>query len=187
MSLKKLDYLTRSQLQLIHNLKSDRNARRILTQMSDKINVKKDGKCVYYLNSKGREIVNCPKVRKGTGNIDHYIMRNTVYIAYGMPNTWKNEVKMTSKGRIKSETVSIVSDALFKQENTLCIVEVDNKQTMAKNRIKMDNYRTLIARDSFGKNYPFFVWITTSALKRKQLIELCGELPHQVFLTTDFA
>ncbi|WP_257131599.1 hypothetical protein [Bacillus sp. AFS017336] len=182
-----MDYLTRSQLQLIHSLKSDRNARRILTQMSDRINVKKDGKCVYYLNSKGREIVNCPKVRKGTGNIDHYIMRNTIYIAYGMPNTWKNEVKMTSKGRVKSETVSIVSDALFKQEKTLYIVEVDNTQTMAKNRIKMDKYRTLINRGSFGQNQPYFVWITTSDLKRKQLSELCNDLPHQIFLASDFA
>lgn len=174
-------------MQIIHGLKSDRNARRILTQMIDKVNVKKDGKCIYYLNSKGREIVGCQKVRKGTGNVEHYIMRNTLYIAYGMPDTWKNEMKITSKGLTKKDTVTNIADALFKYQNTFHIVEVDNTQTMAKNRMKMEKYRLLISREAFGKVPPVFIWITTTELKKKQLQELCEGLTSQIFLASEFA
>jgi len=182
-----LDYLTRSQLQLIHGLKSDRNARRILAQMSDQINVKKEGQCVYYLNAKGREIVGCQKVRKGTGNVDHYLMRNTLYIAFGMPDTWKNEIKITSKGLTKKDTVTNIADALFKYQNTFHIVEVDNTQTMAKNKVKMEKYRLLIERKAFGDVPPVFIWITTTELKRKYLQELCKGLTGQFFLVSEFA
>ncbi|RDY70339.1 hypothetical protein DXT76_13825, partial [Halobacillus trueperi] len=62
--MKKLDFLTRGQLQLLHDLKSDRNAQHVLKQMSPFLNTFKDGQNIYYLNNKGRARVECEKVRK---------------------------------------------------------------------------------------------------------------------------
>lgn len=169
----------------MHGLKSDRNARRVMEQLSDKVNVIKGGENVYYLNAKGREVVNCQKVRKSTGNVEHFLMRNALYIGYGMPASWKNEIKITSKGLTKKDTVTNVADALFTLNGAYHIVEVDNTQTMAKNKVKMEKYRRLIERKAFGDKMPNFVWVTKTPLRQQQITELCKGLNVSVFLHND--
>lgn len=183
-----MDYLTTSQIQALHDLKSERNAQRVLKNMSDYLNVVKQGQYIYYLNAEGREIVDCKKNRKATGNFMHFVMRNTLYIAFGMPETWKNEIKISSKGVNKKDTVVNVADALFKYENTYQIVEVDNIQKMTVNRKKISKYRQLIDRGAFGNVPPVIIWITTTELRRKQLTEACGKygITSQVYTTSDF-
>lgn len=188
LSLKKLDYLTRSQIQKIHNLKSDRNAQRVLKQMDEYLNVIRDGENIYYLNANGRELVGCNKVRKSTGNIHHFLMRNYVYIAYRYPSTWKNEIRIKSEGTTKKDTIINVADAIFKQGDAYTIVEVDNTQKMRKNKLKIEKYRLLKDRGSFGMLAPKFVWITTTEYKRTQLLELNQEkgLNAQIYTMKDF-
>lgn len=183
--MKKLDYLTRSQLQTLHGLKSEHNARRVLRQMEQYFSVRREGEYIYYLNANGRALVGCDKVRKGTGNVLHYVMRNSLYIAYGMPATWRNEIRIKN-GSNKKDTINIVADAMFQREKRWHIVEVDNLQTMAKNRTKVEKYRILIGRGAFGEKPPALIWITKTAHRKKQLQALCEGIDTQVFTVSDF-
>src|SRR5699024_4271562 len=62
--LKRFDYLTIKQFQKLHDLKSIRNAYRVIKQLEPYVNVFKDnGTNVYYLNKVGREYVNSSKER----------------------------------------------------------------------------------------------------------------------------
>jgi hypothetical protein len=178
--LKKLDYLTRSQLQVLHNLGSVRNTNHILKGMSEYLSFFRDGEKVYYLNKAGRERVNCKKVRKKTLQARHYIMRNHIYIAFGQPSTWKNEVKLEVP-----KVVKVIADALFIKDKRYHIVEVDHTQKMSKNRTKIEKYRKLVDLGVFEKP-PYFIWITTTDYKRKQITKLCEGLDHHVFTIKDF-
>lgn len=180
LSLKKLNYLSRSQIQALHNLKSDRNAQRILKNMSDYLGSFKDGEYIYYLNKDGRERVNSTKVFKKTAQARHYLMRNSLYIAFGCPSTWKNEMKLEVPKKVK-----VIADALFIKDKQYNIVEVDHTQKMIKNKAKVERYRKLIELGVFEKN-PKFIWITTTELRRKQLLELCEGLDVQVFTAKEF-
>ncbi|WP_409276375.1 replication-relaxation family protein (plasmid) [Neobacillus sp. SCS-31] len=186
--MKKLDFLTRGQIQSIHKLKSDRNAQRVLKQMEEYLNVIRSGENIYYLNAAGRSLVNCDKVRKSTGNVQHYIMRNYLYIAYSCPQSWDNEIRITSEGKSKKDTVTCVADAVFKRGDFYTVIEVDNTQTMKKNQVKIQKYRTLKDRFTFGPVAPKFVWITTTENRRKELIKLNEDkgLVAEVFTLTDF-
>lgn len=180
MSLKTLDYLTRSQLQVLHDLGSVRNASRVLKQMDNYISSFRDGENVYYLNSAGRERVGCKKVRKKTLQARHYIMRNSLYIGYGCPQTWKNEQSFEVPKQVK-----VICDAYFVEDDQFHIVEVDHMQKMSVNRTKINKYRKLINLGVFDKP-PVFIWITTTDYRRKQLEHLCIGLDVQIFTVSDF-
>ncbi|WP_226085629.1 replication-relaxation family protein [Mesobacillus sp. S13] len=180
MSLKRLDYLSRSQIQKLHRLKSDRNAQRVLKNMGDFLNSFKDGENIYYLNEEGRERVGATKVMKKTTQARHYIMRNTLFIGYGCPSTWKNEVKLEVKGK-----VTVVADAIFKNNNQFYIIEVDHTQKMVKNKGKIERYKKLMELNVFEKQ-PKFIWITTTELRRKQLQTASEGLDVRVYTVKDF-
>jgi Replication-relaxation len=179
-SLAKLDYLTRSQLQVLHDLGSARNASRVMKSLEPFVAKFLDGEAVYYLTKEGRERTGAKKVRKRTIQARHFIMRNDLYIAFGCPDTWRNEVKLEVKG-----VVSIVADALFTQDGRYYIVEVDHQQKMSANKAKIAKYRKMLELGVF-KVPPVFVWMTTTEYKRKQLLELCEGLDVKVFLASEF-
>lgn len=154
--------------------------------MEDYVSVIRDGENVYYLNANGRALVNCEKVRKRTGNIDHYIMRNHLYIAMGCPATWRNEIRIVNEGASKKDKVVCVADALFKQGDAYCIVEVDNTQTMKKNQAKVEKYRKLKERMAFGMMAPKFIWITSTDYRRNELRKLSEGLNVEIYTTADF-
>jgi hypothetical protein len=183
MSFKKLDYLTRKQIQKLHDLKSDRNARRIIQQMEPYLSYFYDGQKIYYLNKEGREKVNCDVVRSKITTANHYLMRNDLYIHCGQPESWVNEIKFVS-GEGKKQ-ITVVPDARFIKDKKYHIVEVDNTQKMKKNKVKIDKYRRLIERNSF-KGMPKLIWVTTTEYRRKALLELCEGLDVEVYLSTDF-
>ncbi len=178
--MKKLNYLNRSQLQVLHNLGSDRNASRVLKNMSEYVSSFRDGENVYYLNKVGRERVNCRRVLKKTIQARHYIMRNYLYIAYGQPATWKNEIKLAVKG-----ITSVICDALFVENNRYFIIEVDHTQKMSVNRRKIKKYQQLMTGGAF-KIPPSFIWITTTEYRRKQLEKLHEGLDCRIFTVQDF-
>lgn len=180
LSLKKLDYLSRSQIQTLHRLGQERNARRVMQELKDYVSSFKDGENVFYLNAKGRERVNCTKVRKRSDKARHAVMRNYLYIAYGCPATWKNEVKFTLQG-----IVSVTCDAYFMQDRRYHIIEVDNTQTMAENRKKINSYRKLIENNAFELQ-PQFIWLTKTPYRKKQLEKLMADFKCAVFTITDF-
>ncbi len=148
--------------------------------MSEFLSHFKDGEYIYYLNKEGRERVGATKVLKKTAQARHYIMRNSLFIAYGCPSTWRNEIKLEVP-----KVVKVIADALFQREKRYHIVEVDHTQKMTKNKGKIERYRKLIESGVF-EIPPKFVWITTTELRRKQIMSLSKGLDTQVFMAKDF-
>jgi len=174
--LRQCDYLTREQLQKMMNLGQTRNAQRVLGDMAEYISYfTEERKKVYYLNSKGRDRVQAEKVRKKTAMVNHYLMRNDLFIAMGRPSTWRNEVK------ISINNISIIVDATFPSNKIHHFVEVDYKQSMNQNIAKIKRYKQLAAID------PKFalVWVTTTPYRKKKLESLCEGLSGKVFLWDD--
>jgi hypothetical protein len=177
LSLKKLDYLSRSQIQKIHRLKSTRNANRVLKEMSEYLSSFRHRENIYYLNKKGRERVKSKKVCKKTAQVNHYLMRNSLYISLGCPVSWKNEIKL------KAGDVQIIADAIFEERKMVHIVEVDHTQKMLVNKKKIEMYREILKRTGVAIK---FHWITTTHNRQKQLLELCQGLNVEVTLAQDY-
>lgn len=135
---------------------------------------------VYYLNSEGRQRVGAQKVLKKTHQIRHHLMRNALYISYGCPASWKNEVKLTVKGEL-----SIIADAVFEMAGTYHIIEIDYTQKMMENRNKIKKYKRLLELGDFEKP-PKFIWITTTEFRRKQLLAASKGMNVRVFLASEF-
>lgn len=153
--------------------------------MEEYLNCFRYSENIYYLNTKGRERVDSKKIRNKTGNVTHFLMRNTLYIAYKCPSTWRNEIRIQSKGATSKDAITVVPDALFKMEERWHFVEVDHIQKMQKNEGKLTRYRKLIERNAFG-HIPKFIWITTTEYRRKRLKELCKGLDCDIWTTADF-
>ncbi|MGG1691828.1 replication-relaxation family protein [Heyndrickxia ginsengihumi] len=177
LSLKKQGYLTRRQIQTIHNLKGDRNANRILNDMSEYLqSFRHEMEKVYYLSRKGRERVKCDVVRKKTPNIQHFLLRNQLWVYLRCPSSWKNEIK------IKVDNVSIVCDAMFYKGKIPVFVEVDVSQPMVKNRGKIEKYRKI--RDLTGQEF-ILIWITELESRRTKLNALMSGLKGRVYTLSE--
>lgn len=164
-------------MQTVHNLKGDRNANRILNDMSEYLHSFRHGlENVYYLSKEGRERIKSNVIRKKTPNVQHYLLRNQLWIYLKYPSTWKNEV------RIKAKDISIVADAMFKRGKSNVFVEVDISQPMINNRKKIDKYRQI--RDLTGHNF-LLVWVTELESRRAKLQEMMGDLKGKVFTLND--
>ncbi|WP_372780344.1 replication-relaxation family protein [Priestia aryabhattai] len=181
LSLKKLSYLSRSQIQALHDLGGERNAQKILKSMSEYLNSFREGETVYYLSKEGRERIGASRVNKKTTTAQHYIMRNTLYIGYQSPKTWKNEIRFSVEG-----IATVICDATFTHGEQRYIIEVDYTQKMNANKAKIQKYKKLIDVGAFGKVLPKFVWITTTEYRRKQLQKLSNGLDIQVFTISEF-
>ncbi|MFC0188509.1 replication-relaxation family protein [Fictibacillus aquaticus] len=182
--MKKLDFLTIDQIQRIHGIASERHARGVLKKMEHYLASFREGKKYYYLNKEGRERIGCEKVRKKTLQAKHFIIRNEIYIAFGQPDTWKNEIKLGTKN-----TGHFICDAWFKVENQHYCVEADYTQKMSENRKKIDRYKKFRETGVFQKNYghfPELIWITTTEYRRQQLKKMCDGLTCEVFTIADF-
>lgn len=183
MSLKKLDFLSREQLQRIHRLGKVRNANRVLSGLSPYLQSYREGySTIYYLSALGRETVASNKVRRKNQFVGHVLMRNDFYIFLGCPLEWKNEV------RVKDGVDSVICDAFFKYNGKQCFLEVDYTQKMSVNRAKIAKYKEMFQRghvkEYFGY-FPTLYWLTTSELRRKQLQRLCEGLPCEVYTIQD--
>lgn len=179
--LKRFDFMTRNQINRYFKLGTIRNTNRVLHDLSEYLSVVRDGfTSVYYLNSTGRDYVDCEKVRKKGGHINHVIMRNDAWLFFRCPRDWKNEVK------ISNGSISVVADAVFTQNGFHHFLEVDNTQTMKENRLKIERYKTLSESlvKQFGY-YPTLVWLTTTKHRKEQLEHVCNGLKVKIFTLDD--
>lgn len=169
----------------IHNLGKVRNANRVLSDLSEYLQSFREGyDTVYYLNSTGREYVQYKKKLRKNQFVKHILMRNDFYIFSGMPEDWRNEIK------IGDSKESRVCDALFSSEGYYQILEVDSQQKMSENKVKAQSYYSMYKRGSIGKHYGYFpviIWLTTSELRREQLKKICNNLglSSQVYTLDD--
>lgn len=165
-------------MQRMMNLGKIRNAQRILNDLSEYVShFNEDRKKVYYLNVTGREMVQAEKVRKKTVQVNHYLMRNDLYIAVGRPSTWKNEVKIS----IPNTNTSIISDAVYLLNKLHHFVEIDYKQSMSKNTVKIKRYQQL---STFNPQFQL-TWVTTTTYRKKKIESLCTGLKYKVYLWED--
>ena len=171
--MKKFDYLTRRQIQTIHNLGGDRNANRILNDMSEYLQSFRHGlEKVYYLSKSGRERVKCDVIRKKTPNIQHYLLRNQLWIYFNNPSSWKNEIK------IKAGAITIVCDAMFTKNNTQYFIEIDVSQPMIKNKHKIDKYKKI--KELTGAKFTL-IWLTEIRSRKQKIRELMRGINGEVF------
>lgn len=179
LSLKKLDYLNRNQIQRLHRLGKTRNTNRVLNDLTSFLSSYREGyQTVYYLNSFGREYVNSQKVRKKSQFVNHVIMRNEFFLFMKCPVEWKNEM------RVKDGKVNLIVDAWFKSGGKFHFLEVDSTQKMAENRAKINAYRELQQRGIIARDvgyFPVLVWLTASDYRKKQLQSLLEGIPSRVF------
>lgn len=172
LSLKKLDYLSRSQIQTLHNLGGTRNANKVLKEMSPFVHSFREGENIYYLSREGREYVGAEKVRKKTPQVKHFLMRNDAYIFFQRPSTWQTEIKVKDT----ANDVSVIPDAIFQRQNKHYFLEVDHIQKMIVNQSKIDKYKKLANKIKFC-----LVWITTTEYRKKRLTTLCKGLDVQIY------
>lgn len=179
--LKKFDFLTRDQLNSYFKLGTVRNTNYVLRNLSEYLMTIREGyQSIYYLSREGREYVDCEKIRKKGGHVQHVVMRNEIWLHFKCPKDWRNEVK------ISDEKTSVVADAVFTRNGFYHFLEVDNLQSMKENRAKIIRYKELL--DSLVKQFGYFptlVWLTTTEHRRKQLESACNGLNFKVFTIND--
>lgn len=160
-----------------------RNANRILKDLSPYLsNFREEYSTIYYLNKDGREYVNSQKIRKKNSFVNHVLMRNDFYIYMGYPSEWKNEMKLTDG------EFTVVCDTWFKSNGKYQMLEVDSMQKMKENREKVKQYIGLMENGFIEEHFGYFptlVWLTTTDLRKRQLIKLCEGLPCVVYTTAD--
>ena len=127
---------------------------------------------VYHLNKNGRDRVQHDVIRKKTPNIQHFLVRNQLWMHLKRPYSWQNEAK------IKVGDTSIVCDALFNQKGVTVFVEVDITQPMINNRKKIDRYKKIKELT----DQPFHVvWITEIESRKPKLTELSARLTGRIY------
>jgi len=183
LSLKKLDFLNRDQLQTIHKLGKVRNTNRILKELSPYLeSFREEYSTIYYLNAEGRAYINSNKIRRKNPFVNHTIMRNDFYIFAKHPTEWANEVK------VSDGITTIYTDTWFKVGGRYHFLEVDSLQKMKENRMKIKNYAALNTAGHLAKHFGYFpklIWLTTTELRKKQLKELCKDIPCVVYTVSD--
>ncbi|MGE8082093.1 hypothetical protein [Peribacillus loiseleuriae] len=77
------------------SLKWDRNANRVLNDMAEYLGTfRHEGNIVYYLNKNGRERIQHDVIRKKTPNIQHFLVRNQLWMHLKRLHSWQNEAKI---------------------------------------------------------------------------------------------
>ena len=169
-----------SHLQQIHNLKSYRNACRIVKQLENYTSVSFHNKHkVVYLNKAGRELIGSDKEIKKTSILDHMLYCNEAYIDLKCPLDWRREVpfvvsttkpssleiKVNGLSRAAVAEKRIIADAAFSRNGYEYMVEIDNTRTMLDNAKKMNSYSELFR--SMNKLCKLLIYTTTDDRKRK--------------------
>lgn len=173
LSLRNCSFLTQKQIQSLHNLGSDRNANRVINNMSEYLHSFRHGlEKMYYLSKDGRDRIGCTKQVKKTINAQHYHLRNQFYIYLNCPSTWKNEVK------IKAGRESLIADAVYQSKQGHVFVEVDVTQPMAANARKIEKYKRL--RELTGQDF-YLVFVTQLTSRAIRLNSLMQGLSGKVY------
>lgn len=171
-----LRFATREQLQRIHDLKSDRNALKILNQMKDYFHIQvHNGMNVYYLSKKGRDTIGSEIEMKWSLQVEHYLLRNELYIHFNQPSDWRveHEIVFKPKGLVTTEK-RITADASFTNIGVFHLLEVDRTQSMMENKEKIDLYSELnpLLYERFNQ-VPVIIFYTTTDFRKKKIEEYC--------------
>ena len=170
-ALDRLECMSRSQLQSLFQLKSVRNANRVLYNMSPFLNHKRLHENVYYLSQKGRQHIGSEKTKPSLTQLEHKVRRNDIYLYYGCPKDWK--VERPNEWRIQGEQYKLICDARFSLHGVICFVEVDLKQKMLENKKKIRLYRSLF--QALGEQQALLIFYTTTQVRKERILTWCKE------------
>jgi hypothetical protein len=160
-------------------LGSDRNALKVLKEMSDYLTIRNhEGRNVYYLSSLGREVVGVEEEIKWSTHVGHHLMRNDLYVFLKQPEGWKIEepVSFSYGEGMELKEMKIVPDAIFQKNGLYHFVEVDRTQSMMDNKKKILAYSKLFpsVRKQFGHT-PLVIFYTLTDFRKEKLTDLCKE------------
>lgn len=158
-------------LQQIHDLKSYRNACRVVKQLSSYIHETFHNKeKVIYLNKDGRDLIGSRKEVKKNSLIEHTLLANEAYLYFRCPLDWKREYTLEEEtkitglklGGLQLAKKKVIADAAFSKNGYLHLIEIDNIRDMADNRKKIEMYLSLLR-----PSQKLFIFTTTEDRKRK--------------------
>ena len=166
--------MTAAQIRRIHALGGERNTNRFLASMEKYLCSFRNGmEKVYYLSKAGRDRIGCEVVRKKIPNVDHYLLRNQLYIQLGQPRTWDTEMKITVKD------VSVICDATFTMKGGIKVfIEADVSQPMIANKAKIEKYKKIM--NMTGEEF-HILWATQIESRKPKLSELMKGLKGRVY------
>lgn len=177
----------------IHELKSYRNACRIITtHLRPFINETYYQKeKVLTLNKKGRDMIASDKGEVTVNqHTYHSLLRNEVYIYFQCPQNWKNEYALIVnekpqnnfgimfQGLSLSNKKKVICDAAFKRNGYLHLIEVDNERKMIDNKKKIDAYREVLP--AYKEETPILYFFTKTPSRKKKLEEWLKGIRHEV-------
>jgi len=138
-----------------------------------------NGESIYYLTKAGRERVGADKVRAKLADANHYLMRSDAYLFF-KASDWKNEMKFTIPG-----TVQVIPDAYFLLNMRRYFLEIDNLQSLSKNKEKLEKYRKLKASNLLQERlryFPTLIWVTLTETRKKHLENWSEGLESKIYL-----
>ncbi|MFJ7471092.1 hypothetical protein ACIQWI_21355 [Peribacillus frigoritolerans] len=168
-------------LQQIHDLKSYRNACRVIKQLDPFIHETFfDKEKVVYLNKAGRQLIGSTKEVKRNSLMEHTLLRNEAYLYFNCPINWKTEHRIESKEAVPTFGIQfmglspakkrIISDASFNRNGYMHLIEIDNTRSMIDNRKKIDAYTDVL--QELRKSTSPILYIFTTNLERKRKFEV---------------
>lgn len=177
MTIDKLGMAKIKHLQRIHDLKSYRNACRVVRQLEPYTHqVFHEREKIIYLNKEGRELIGSKKEVKRTSYMSHTLLRNEAYLYFNCPLDWRTEHPLEThqkaltafeiqiKGVTPVNKKKVIADAVFTRNGYLNIIEIDNTRNMSDNKKKIELYREIMPKLQMPKLY-FFT--QTEERKRK--------------------
>lgn len=125
-------------------------------------------------------MIGCELERKYTSEVEHYLMRNDVYIHFNCPDDFETEVELAFQ--LHGVEKVIRPDAHFSHKDKFCLLEVDRTQSMAENKKKLARYAELIPvfKEQFA--YPPTIIFYTLTESRRILLQRAAD-EHKVNIT----
>jgi hypothetical protein len=177
----------------IHDLKSYRNACRIITThlrpfIHETFYQKEK---VMYLNKKGRDFIASERGEVQVNqNTLHSLLRNEVYIYYKCPHDWKiehlletndkaqNHLGISFQGLSLSNKKKVICDAVFNRNGYLHLIEIDNERKMVDNQKKIKSYREILP--AYKEEVPILYFFTKTESRKKKFEEWLKGMRYKV-------
>ena len=129
---------------------------------------------VYYLNKNGCDYLGIEDERRWVQSVEHYLMRNDLYIHYEMPPGFQIEAEITINGGLVSKILR--ADGYFVKDGLHYFLEVDRMQKMVENKKKIELYSELgpLMLKKY-ETHPYIVFFTNSQFRQQKLSQWCKE------------
>jgi hypothetical protein len=138
---------------------------------------------VYYLNQKGRELIGSEKERKYSLEVEHFLLRNDLYIHFGCPKDFEIERDIAFASGLKQKIIR--PDARFTRDGIHYLAEIDRTQNMVENKKKIAQYAELspLIKEQFH-HPPKLIFYTITPTRKQSLAALCEEKKIQFQVIT---